>query len=131
MERRVAFGQAALDGMKRLRRVKGGGIGLFPSMVDIEVACALLPSIESEDPLQVPGHCHQAPLAADLVEPAQQELAKAENRFDDPEHRLRGVLSPGVELLAFGRGQAVRHGVDWGRVSGAGGAAAKRSSRDG
>jgi hypothetical protein len=36
-----------------------------------------------------------------LVEPAQQELAKAQNRFDDAEHGLRSVLSLGVELLVY------------------------------
>src|SRR5277367_3421370 len=61
--------------------------------------------MENEDPLHVPGHGHQAPLAANLVEPAQQELSKAQNRFDDAEDRLRGVLAPAVEFFAFGRGQ--------------------------
>src|ERR1700757_3168132 len=83
-----------------------------PAVVDILEAYTLSPGIESKDPFDVPGHRHQAPFAADLVEPAQQELAKAQNRFDDAEHRLRRVFSPGVELLAFGRGQAVGHGFE-------------------
>src|SRR5271169_2049999 len=60
--------------------------------------------MENEDPLHVPGHGHQAPLAANLVEPAQQELSKAQNRFDDAEDRLRGMPAPAVEFFAFGYG---------------------------
>ena len=114
---RVALGQAASDRMKRLtvwekwQRLRSG-----PSMVDIREAYTLLPGIESEDPLHVPGHRHQAPFAPDPVEPAQQELAKAENRFDDTEHGFRSVLASSVELLAFGRGQAVRHGFERGWI---------------
>ena len=43
---------------------------------------------ERMHPLDVPGHGDEAPLAADAVEPAQQELAESHHRFDDAEHRL-------------------------------------------
>ena len=72
-------------------------------LVDPLALYALLPSIQGEDPLHIPSHRHQAPLAPDLVEPAQQELAKAENRLDDAEHRLRDVFALSVELLATRR----------------------------
>src|ERR1019366_10412303 len=49
-------------------------------------------------PLDVPGHCNEAPLAADIVEPAQQELAESHHRFDDPEHRFRGLFAQSVEF---------------------------------
>ena len=48
-------------------------------------------------PLDVPGHGDEAPLAADAIEPAQQELAESHHRFDDAEHRLRGLLAQSVE----------------------------------
>src|SRR5271155_6234299 len=85
-------------------------------MVEIRSLYALYPGMENEDPLHVPGHGHQAPLAANLVEPAQQELSKAQNRFDDAEHRFWGVLALAVEFFAFGRGQAVHHGFERRRV---------------
>src|ERR1700733_15486608 len=44
-------------------------------------------------PLDVPGHCNEAPLAADIVEPAQQELAESHHRFDDAEHRFRSLFA--------------------------------------
>src|ERR1700687_181893 len=43
---------------------------------------------ERMHPLDVPGHGDEAPLAADAIEPAQQELAESHHRFDDAEHRL-------------------------------------------
>ena len=46
-------------------------------------------------PLDVPGHSNQAPLAADAIEPAQQELSESHHRFDDAEHRLWGLLAQG------------------------------------
>src|SRR5208283_966593 len=86
------------------------------ALVDVRWLPLSLPGTEGEDPLDVPGHGHQAPLAADLVEPAQQELPKAQNRLDDAEHRLWGVLALAVEFFAFGRGQAVHHGFERRRV---------------
>jgi hypothetical protein len=41
-------------------------------------------------PFDVPGHGDEAPLAADAIEPAQQELAESHHRFDDAEHRPPG-----------------------------------------
>ena len=87
---------------------------------------------EGEHALDVPGQGDEAPFAADLVEPAQRELPEAEHRLDDAEHRFGRLLAQGVELLAFGRHQAVGHGFDRGRiVRRPGGAAAKRSHQDG
>ena len=48
---------------------------------------------QGEQPLPVVGHGHQAPLAADSVEAAEQELAEPQYRFDDAEHRLGGLLA--------------------------------------
>ena len=48
---------------------------------------------EGKHPLDVPCHGHEAPLAAHLVEPAQQELAESEYRFDDAEHWFRGLFA--------------------------------------
>src|ERR1700686_1537180 len=56
---------------------------------------------ERMHPLDVPGHGDEAPLAADAIEPAQQELAESHHRFDDAEHRLRGLLAQTVELFAL------------------------------
>src|SRR5665213_1207311 len=71
---------------------------------------------ESKHPLHVPGHGDEGPFAPDVVEPAQQKLPETENRFDDAEHRLRGVFAQGVKLFAFRRLQAMDHGVDWGWI---------------
>jgi hypothetical protein len=92
---------------------------------------AALPRTEGEHPLDIPGHGHQAPLAANLVEPAQQELSEAENRLDDAEDRLRDVFAPSIELLAFRRRQAMQHGFERRRVLWRWRAAAKRSSKEG
>src|SRR6266478_1821278 len=48
---------------------------------------------EGEHPLDVPCHGHEAPLATHLVEPAQQELAESEDRFDDAEHWFRDLFT--------------------------------------
>ena len=47
---------------------------------------------QSKHPLQVPGHGHEVPLTADMIEPAQQELAESQHGFDDAEHRFRVCL---------------------------------------
>src|SRR6516225_7803692 len=57
-------------------------------MVDSIDGSTPLPGAEDEDPLYIPGHGHQAPLAANLIEPAQQELSEAQDRLDDAEYRL-------------------------------------------
>src|SRR5450759_4834596 len=67
---------------------------------------------EGEHPLDVPCHGHEAPFAAHLVEPTQQELSKSEYRFDDAEHRFRGLFAQSIELPAFWRFQPIRHGLD-------------------
>src|SRR6266404_5464677 len=56
---------------------------------------------EGEHPLDVPCHGHEAPLATHLVEPAQQELAESEDRFDDAEHWFRDLFTQRIELPAF------------------------------
>src|ERR1700681_697204 len=86
---------------------------------------------ERMHPLDVPGHGDEAPLAADAIEPAQQKLAESHHRFDDAEHRLRGLLAQSVELFALRcpRRQAMAStGVGF---SGAGGGAANRSRQEG
>src|SRR6266404_5342699 len=67
---------------------------------------------EGEHPLDVPCHGHEAPLATHLVEPAQQELAESEDRFDDAEHWFRDLFTQRIELPAFWRFQPMRHGLD-------------------
>ena len=47
-----------------------GGIPVY----DRRTFDALLPGVEGEHPLHIPGDDHQAPFAADLVEAAQQKL---------------------------------------------------------
>src|SRR6202049_5400906 len=64
---------------------------------------------ERKHSLEVPGHGDKAPLAANLVETAQQELAKAHHRFDDAEHRFGGLFAQAVKLLALRSAQAPRH----------------------
>src|SRR5450759_190377 len=71
---------------------------------------------ERKHPLHVPGHCNEAPLTADVVEPAQQELAESHHGFDDSEHRFRGLFAQGVLLFAVWRPQTIRHGLDGCRV---------------
>ena len=82
-------------------------------------------------PLDVPGHGDEAPLAADAIEAAQQELAESHYRFDDAEHRLRGLLAQTVELFALRCPQTPSHGFDRCRVFRAGGGAANRSRQEG
>ena len=69
-------------------------------------------SLQHEHPLQVPGHNHEIPLAFDFVQPAQQKLTESEHGLDNAEHRLGSVFAQGVKFLAFGRLQAVGHGLD-------------------
>ena len=64
---------------------------------------------QCEHPPDVPAHRYQIPLAFDVLEPTQQELAEAHHRFDDPEHRLGGLLAQGVELFASPGLQPMRH----------------------
>ena len=79
-------------------------------------------------PFDVPGHGDEAPLTADAIEPTQQELAESHHRFDDAEHRLRGLLAQTVELFALWCPQTPGHGFGF---SGAGGGAANRSRQEG
>src|ERR1700680_2744221 len=67
---------------------------------------------ERKHSLEVPGHGDEAPLAANLVEAAQQELAEAHYRFDDAEHRFRRLLAQAVKLLALRGAQPPRHPLD-------------------
>src|SRR3954449_5147630 len=71
---------------------------------------------QGKHPLQVPGHGHEVPLTADMIEPAQQELAESQHGLDDTEDRFRNVFALGVELLALQRLQSVRHGLDRCRI---------------
>src|SRR5580704_11573132 len=71
---------------------------------------------ERMHPLDVPGHGDKAPLIADAVEPAQQELAESHHRFDDAEHWLRGLLAQTIELFALRRPQTPGHSFDRCRV---------------
>src|ERR1700693_3118213 len=66
--------------------------------------------------LDVPGHGDEAPLAADAIEPAQQELAESHHRFDDAEHRFRGLRAKTIALFARGRPQTPSHGFERRRI---------------
>src|SRR6516165_6654348 len=102
------FCHAASNGeIDRIGAAAGTGHHQQTGYVDSIDGSTPLPGAEDEDPLYIPGHGHQAPLAANLVEPAQQELSKAQDRLDDAEYRIRGVFAPSVEFLAFGRRQAM------------------------
>src|SRR5665648_787848 len=48
---------------------------------------------EGEYALYVPGHGHEAPLAAHFFEPAHRKLTESEHRFDDAEHRLWSLFA--------------------------------------
>ena len=65
---------------------------------------------KDEHPLHVPGHGHEAPLAADMIEPAEQELAERDRRLDNAEHRLGRLLAQTVQLLALERLEVMGHG---------------------
>src|SRR3954464_9561261 len=83
---------------------------------------------EGEQPLHVVGHGHEVPLAADVIEATEQELAEAERRFDDAEHRLGGVLAQAYSArpsCVFSRCAIAATGVG---LSGGGGVGAKRSA---
>ena len=56
------------------------------------------------------------PVKARAIVPAQQELAESHHRFDDAEHRLRGLLAQTVELFALWCPQTPGHGFDRCRV---------------
>ncbi len=56
---------------------------------------------QDKHPLQVPGHGHEVPLTANMIETAQQELAESQHGLDDAEDRFRNVLALGVELPAL------------------------------
>ena len=47
---------------------------------------------EGEHPFNNPGHGHEAPLAAHLVEHAERELTESERRFDDADTGSRVCL---------------------------------------
>jgi len=81
-------------------------ISPYPAAVGRRAFHPLLPGIEGEHPLHIPGDDHQAPFAADLVEATQQKLPEPKRRFDDAEHRFRDLFAQRVEPLAFGRRQA-------------------------
>jgi len=53
------------------------------------------------------------PLADDSIEAAQQELPKADRRFDDAEDRFGYLLALCVEPFALGRRQALAHDDEW------------------
>ena len=81
--------------------------------------------------LDVPTHGDEAPFAANAIKTAQQELAEAHHRFDDAEHRFRGLLAQGVKRFSLWCPQLPSHGLDRVGFSGAGGAAANRSRQEG
>src|SRR5665811_996504 len=64
---------------------------------------------KDKHPLDVPGHGHKSPFAANPVDPTQQELPEAHHGFDDPEHRLRDLLAQSVEVTALRRLQPVSY----------------------
>src|SRR5580693_10433285 len=71
---------------------------------------------ERKHSLDVPSHGDEAPLAANPIEPAQQELAESHHRFDDAEHWFRSLLAQAIELFALRCPQTPGHGLDRCRV---------------
>ena len=65
--------------------------------------CASACGRKDEHPLHVPGYGREAPLAANSIESAKQELSEPERRLDDAEHWLGRMLAQAVECLALGR----------------------------
>src|SRR3954471_19984546 len=62
---------------------------------------ALSGGVEDEHSLHIPRHGHKAPLATHFVEAAHRKLTESERRFDDAEHRFRGLLAQSIERPAF------------------------------
>ena len=60
-------------------------------------------------PLDVPAQAHQIPLAFDVFESSQQALSVAHHRFDEAEHRFRGLLAQPIQRFPTRHAQSVRH----------------------
>src|ERR1700691_5325439 len=73
---------------------------------------------ERMHPLDVPGYGDEAPLAVDVIESAQLELAESHHRFDDAEHRFGDLLAQPIEFFAVRRLETPSHGFDRCRVVG-------------
>src|SRR6202158_3883550 len=71
---------------------------------------------EHKHSLDVPGHGDEAPLAANLVEAAQQELAESHHRFDDAKHRFRGLLARTIDFFALRCPQTPSHDFERCRI---------------
>ena len=63
---------------------------------------------EGEQALDVAGRYHERPLAADVIEATQQELAEAGRGLDDAERRFGNLLAESLEFPAFGGLEAMR-----------------------
>jgi hypothetical protein len=67
---------------------------------------------------QTPRQANQRPFARDLLQAAQQELAKPHDRLDDAEHRFYGLLAQRIGLPPCSGLEFVRHLLQrWGVVA--------------
>ena len=87
-------------------------MGLATSLLGEGLAEPRSGSGESEHSLDVESGGCEMPLADDSIEAAQQELPKADRRFDDAEDRFGYLLALCVEPFALGRRQALAHDVE-------------------
>jgi hypothetical protein len=109
-------------------------MGLATSLLGEGLAEPRSGSGESEHSLDVESGGGEMPLADDAMEAAQQELPKADRRFDDAEDRFGYLLALCVEPFPSGVAKLWRMMSSGVIVSGsfsAGGAAAKRWRQDG
>jgi hypothetical protein len=81
-------------------------------------------------PLDVPGHSNQAPLAAEAIEPAQQELSESITDLMIPTPALESACAD-RRVVCLAVSAAPGHGFDRRRVFRAGGGAANRSRQEG
>src|SRR3972149_3211646 len=88
--------------MKEIARIPGAGSGWFPPARPWMQSSWVrsLPIGRAPELAEVEGRAQQGPLALDLGEPPQQELAKPQGLFQLPEDRLRRGHELAVVVLA-------------------------------
>ena len=68
--------------------------------------------LHGRPPADVACQGHQRPLATRRLQASEQELAEAHHAFNDPEHRLDGLLAQGIPGASGARLQEVLHACD-------------------
>src|SRR5574337_1305316 len=94
-----------------LAAAQAGGFERFDGLVFGWQARRSGPSVgqQSMPTLQVEGQAHQAPFASGGNQAPQRELAKAQDLFDDPDHRFDGTLPQAIDRLPDGGLKFVSH----------------------